>query len=318
MENGKWKMSGSTSSPNLATATAHPPSIYHLPFSICHPRRKPRAFTLIELLVTIGIIVTLIGLLLPAVFRAYRNSIRSRTQADLQLISTALEAYHADFSDYPRIDNDSSGTFNGLKDRGARLLCRAMIGPAPAMFNNGSAFPADGADGNGFRIRLGTGGKVYGPYVQTDKFNIGGTDKTNFSDATILDRDNNPILYYPGTPHAVITAGGAYKQFVFTQPPPSGAGYTTHPLYNAYDNLNYGNGVGPPTYLSEAELQWLLGDNGKGGGTANNGQLDAGEVPTTTGPYILWSAGADGIYGRDAKGKTDDITNFDFPGEIRK
>jgi len=32
------------------------------------------------------------------------------------------------------------------------------------------------------------------------------------------------------------------------------------------------------------------------------------------GPYVLWSAGDDGLWWMDANGKTDDVTNFDLSG----
>jgi type II secretory pathway pseudopilin PulG len=296
-----------------------------------HARRASRAFTLIQLLVVLGIIVTLMGLALPMVVKAYRTAIRTRTLNDLQMISTGLEAYRQDFGDYPRIDNDNTTTplqLNQLQDRGARLLCRALIGPGPAVppqpptaskqygpgFDlNGSPPGAgpDGADGPGFRVRTGAGGKVYGPYLQTDKFNLGGTDKDNFTDAVILDRDNNPILYYVATPNAVSTA--AVAQFVVKTSPNAPPGnYNTHPLYNAFDNFGYGqNGV--PGYLSDTEMQWVLGDRN------NNGRIDPGETAATTAPYLLWTAGADGVFGRSpTTGKVDDVANFEFPPDIRK
>ena len=52
-----------------------------------------RAFTLIEILVVIGIIVLLAGILVPLVGRSLRQAKQTRTAADLQSISTALEAF---------------------------------------------------------------------------------------------------------------------------------------------------------------------------------------------------------------------------------
>src|SRR4051812_6524170 len=76
---------------------------------ICRPTthrsarsRRSMGFTLVELLVVIGIIMTLAAILLPALNTAYRNASRARMAGDLQAIVTALEAYKADFGDYPR------------------------------------------------------------------------------------------------------------------------------------------------------------------------------------------------------------------------
>src|SRR5208282_2966308 len=61
-----------------------------------------KAFTLIELLVVIGIIAILAGILLPAVNHMRKIAQLDGQRADFQSISTALEAYKADFGDYPR------------------------------------------------------------------------------------------------------------------------------------------------------------------------------------------------------------------------
>ncbi len=85
------------------------------------PKRR-RAFTLIELLVVIGIIVVLVGFTVPMVMKSYRAGERARTQADLNSIATALEAFKNDFGDYPRPDSSGSNT-------GFATLGRYLIGP---------------------------------------------------------------------------------------------------------------------------------------------------------------------------------------------
>lgn len=328
-------------------------------------RRRRGGFTLVELLVTIGIIVVIVGLALPAVLRALKSGRRSRTLADFQLIGTALEAYKGDFGDYPRLDNVSYADLqsqeanfiplDAVQDRGARLLCRALLGPAPATFppTTGSAASAtqywnfdktggtlqapDGANGPGFRTRppaldangnVVGGGKVYGPYVDGSKFQIGNPgapggvwDKTEFTDATLLDPQGNPILYYPATPGSDsqinVTTGGGY---VATYNPGSATPNTlssatpeVYPMYNAFDNAGYGV-KGQPTFMPAQQLQLLLGD-------ANfNGIIDGTEKATVTQPYLLWSAGEDGTFGTTPQlnGKTDDVTNFDLPPNLAK
>jgi type II secretory pathway pseudopilin PulG len=296
MENGKGQM---LRKPLMTAAAADSSSICHLPFTIFHTSQRRRAFTLIQLLVVIGIIVVLIGLGLPAILKAYNTGLRTRTEADLQTIAQALEHYRTDFGDYPRFDDDNTANgLNTFSDRGARLLCRALIGPGPAISNPAGAYGGDGADGPGFRVRAGTGGKTWGPYIQPDKFTLGGTDKVNYADATINDRNNKPILYYPAAPGVGITSPGGYVSVINP-----GTIYPSRPVYNGFDN----GGV-----LSVKELQFILGDRN------NSGFIDPGETAVTTTPYLLWTAGADGIYGRDSKGKTDDITNFDIPPDLRK
>ena len=86
----------------------------------CLSSSQRRAFTLIELLVVIGIIVVLIAIAVPMTLKAYRAGDRARTQADLNTIATGLEAFKADFGDYPR--PDTSGTNTGFATLGKYLI----------------------------------------------------------------------------------------------------------------------------------------------------------------------------------------------------
>ncbi len=63
-----------------------------------------KAFTLVELLVVIGIIAILAGLLLPAISQMHRSAQITGQKADFVTIANALDAYKADFGDYPRND----------------------------------------------------------------------------------------------------------------------------------------------------------------------------------------------------------------------
>ncbi len=141
-------------------------------------------------------------------------------------------------------------------------------------------------------------------------------DKLYFVDATLLDLNGNSILYYPSLPSAVIGTN-----FVNESPP------TISPMYNALDNDYFGTTTTSPL-LSMPQLQYILGDR------LQQGFISAGEQPTTTLPYLLWTAGSDGKYGFgvDASGnpivppkpgagatpKTDDVTNFDLPADLQK
>lgn len=65
-----------------------------------HPPRRA-GFTTVELLVVIGIIVLLISILLPVVGRIQQTAKATNTAAFIAQLSTAIEAYHADFRAYP-------------------------------------------------------------------------------------------------------------------------------------------------------------------------------------------------------------------------
>lgn len=168
-----------------------------------------RGFTLIELLVVIGIIILLLGILVPVLTRALGKGERARLTFQMQTIVLALDAYKTDFGDYPMASVDLAtntsvpDVYNNDIDRtgvrGARLLCKALIAPGPAggfitnlgtrtqVISTGQDGFGDPSDvnatnydprlyGNGFRVtnRTGDVGKrVYGPYLNTDSFKVG-------------------------------------------------------------------------------------------------------------------------------------------------
>ncbi len=269
-----------------------------LPFANCKSQiaNPPTAFTLAELIAVIGIIILLVGIALPAIINGYRSAERNRVAADLQMISAALEAYRADFGDYPRL---TSATRDGslANPYGAQILCWALMAPGQST--------VDGYDGFGFRTRSSTQGRVYGPYLQPDKFKLSqkypnftlradGSSTTTQADnsSVLLDRFNNPILYYPArNPKPNIYAANGYVSS------------STTSLYNSSDNSGIWNATTMQAFLT-----------GSTSGTVTPSSF--------TGPYLLWSAGPDGYFGPvDSSGNAsaaklsyiqdcDDITNF--------
>jgi type II secretory pathway pseudopilin PulG len=326
------------------------------------PQHRPRwtGFTLVELLIVMGILILLMGILLPVVMHAMKAGRKSRVQADFQTISLALEAYKTDFGDYPRFPNNGSGV-SGLWDmdgkRGAELLCRALIGPGPGVIqsppspdNSGEDGAGDSSNpaspGPGFRTRSGVDtssgtpvkvaqGKIWGPYLSPDKFRVitlstvSGIATVNSGPATptsagtidatavILDSQQHTILYFPASlsPPPPSTAGGYAGNADPTTSP------TVIPMYNFFDNSTV-----PPDPLNNpaslplklTDFQILMGDDGGVTPPVPDGMIDNGETATTTAPYLLWTAGADGLYGLDGSYRTDDITNFDFPIKRQK
>ena len=71
-------------------------------FDIRHSTFRERGFTIIELLVVIAIIIILAGLIMSTVGYVQKKGARSRTEAEIAAISTALESYKADNGIYPR------------------------------------------------------------------------------------------------------------------------------------------------------------------------------------------------------------------------
>jgi type II secretory pathway pseudopilin PulG len=331
------------------------------------PKSHSRAFTLIELLVIIGIIAILAAFAIPAIYKAWKSGVKTKTAADFQVISVALDAFKADTGDYPRVEAANTGF---------AVLCKALVapfgdaidqpGPPPTLDPNDpptfsatqnykpgdavrqpSAFPAAGTvntyvclregsgntpvaggnqywapfsvndpkDGPGTKVRAG--GASQGPYLQPDRIKMRGS--------ALLDGDGNPILYFPASP----IKPNINKANAFVARGDRTANPAVIPLFDANDNMVFFmSGTDTPNAPNNAlaAIQSMLGDfnpQDDNAGTNHNGMIDSdkGESALTTGPYILWSPGNDGVYGPLNKGQTpfptkadiakcDDVTNF--------
>lgn len=280
--------------------------------------RTRRAFTLVELMVTIGIIALLASIVLVVSVKAMGTGRRVRAQADLQSISTALEAYKQDFGDYPR----ALGTAVDIND-GAWVLARAIVAPGPAAIAL-RPLTADGADGNGFRVRPGGQGRVYGPYISPDKFTVFTFDNSvpadpiryylidkNFSPSG---RQNPPVLYLPRNTKTTITPAQGYLGTG------SGVMYDVTPITQMTLGADPSWTALATTLLPGDQIRTVMGDLDR------NGVITNGETAPFTGPYILWMAGPDGMFGltnesgkRDidtGRYQTDDIANFNFDSAV--
>jgi prepilin-type N-terminal cleavage/methylation domain-containing protein len=244
-----------------------------------HHASRP-AFTMVELVIVISIIVVLAALLLPMLNKTYKSAMRSKLRADLQTISTALEAYKLDHRDYPRVPAGQAPM------NGAVLLCWALVAPGPAVDPNGAG---DGADGPGFRTR-GAQGQVYGPYIQVDRFKIADigifpiTKSINLSSA-IFDRYGSPIFYCPASADAPLNA-------------PVMADRPKSPIIPKFD-YNY--------FVGSSNIKWVIDLSEAERILGNN----------DTGSFLLWSAGPNAFFGHDPGTDvtlpnivSDDVTNF--------
>lgn len=244
------------------------------------------AFTVIELLVVVGILFLLASILVPAAANAYHQATRVRTRADLAAIALGLEAYRADFGDYPRPDRNVPGALQG-----SVVLCWGLIAPGPDVSSGGVG--GDGANGPGFRVR-GTSGKIFGPYLSLDRFRLQATDDAGnlmpvtggpFDDlhTLIVDRYGQAILYYPKKAKSVVSNVDTYFGLV-----------RTTPRYVFNDNN--------PVYVTLGKMQALM----PGVHTDSaSGSIYLNLSEAVDLPYLVWSGGPDGQFGTP-----DDVTNF--------
>jgi type II secretory pathway pseudopilin PulG len=78
-------------------------------------RKTVRAFTIVELLIVMTIIIVLAGLIMATAGYVQKKGRRSRAEAEIAAMSTALENYRADNGTYPRdsvTDNFEVSTTN--------------------------------------------------------------------------------------------------------------------------------------------------------------------------------------------------------------
>lgn len=173
----------------------------------------------------------------------------------------------------------------------------------------------DGADGPGIKMR--GGGKKWGPYLQQGKFNLRG--------CAVLDVFDRPILYFPATAgNPNVTLRGGYLPLIAASNPPNDdlAQYDVSDNWSPFQHAN-DSGIGPAQQRVHAMLGDLIMSPAAQEGAINTA---SGEPAAQTAPFILWSAGPDGLFGpfeitlgdtpanlalnRQSVEQCDDVTNF--------
>jgi len=114
---------------------------------------RPSAFTLIELLVVITIIAILAALVLQIAGFAQKKAARSRAEAEIAALSSALESYKADMGDYPAYTNTNTST-------GTNAFLRAALAPSSGKIY----FEFSKSMGTNSQLSASTNESVYDPF----------------------------------------------------------------------------------------------------------------------------------------------------------
>jgi len=200
-------------------------------------KARTAAFTLVELLMVVGIILLIIGILIPAVTRALAIAKRTRTAADLSSIATALEQYHSDYGgQFPTLQGANSGAATLGK---ALMALGPSADPAPAFNANDSYYQFD-------RV---TQASVTYQCKQNNPANPTSQAPTNasFWDAVT---DVAPV-YNAGTtyqPGSVVSDGLATPKTYVSLVASTGQPLVTSPPSNYWAEFYTSDGAGPGQY----------------------------------------------------------------------
>jgi type II secretory pathway pseudopilin PulG len=253
-----------------------------------HTRPSSRGFTLLEILVVVGVIITLIALLIPAIGRVKLSAIKASATSLLGNLQQSLEAYHSQFGSYP--PSTSSVAYGNMGvGRGPAMLAQGLMGYLPygadgAGSNQGSyaLVPPAGEPAYGFRTRNPQmGGDVKGPFIAQDpksyRVNAAGTDEV------FIDPWGNEVLYFRSN-RALSTASAAAVTKIFD------LAANNDSLFAADDcNKTYAGASLPDVTAAPAEFFKLITP-------AASNTYSGGGIITGADSYLLISAGPDGTY----------------------
>jgi type II secretory pathway pseudopilin PulG len=288
------------------------------------------------MLVVIGIIVILAALALPVIFKVWKSGQSIKGAADLQTIGTGLEAYKAEYGEYPRVPVYPTADQNVRKGAGFATLTLALLAPYgngvvdsspttldandPPVFSSGKAYKA----GEAVRDTGTVGAQTWVALRDTGA-------QPNDSSRDWLRFDVNDQSDGPGTR---VRAGGA-KRGPYLQPdkvrvrglaildgwdnpilyfpaapgkpnPQMVRGYIespsvnpSKPLFSADENFEVFRRTSTETdQVVLRRIQQMFGDYDADGRITSP---PAAGAPTEsllpTGAYVLWSAGPDGLFG---------------------
>lgn len=269
------------------------------------PRRRP-GFSLVELLVVIGIIVLLMGILLPTLSRVRKSGQRTRAEAVLQNISAAIGVYQLQFRSYP-----GAAANAGVMCAGNTYLATAptssenlLLSLAGGLINRtGPVIYDPTLLGSGPRNLLNNQGKQYPPLIEGAKWSDPNLAHFTDADGSVCtdsgipefldgyDTDPLPVLYM----RANVGKTGIASEDLTTQ-------YDASELYPYTRHLGGGTKHG---------LRSLGLDTDAISSTAPNTarpylkSTTLGGSPRTPDGFILISAGPDRLFGT-----ADDITSF--------
>lgn len=257
-------------------------------------RTRRLGFTLIEVVVVCSIVVVAASILLPALQKARKQAQRVQVSNSLKAITVAIQVYEKETRGHIGVPGPISPGLNGGYAGGVEIATWLMRLPV----KGGTQGPAGGTT-------VTLAGK---PYLNASDFP---TRPLGDGGIVMLDRFEQPILYFPASP------AKPNVRFFSADTPPYIGGSDTTCRYDRRDNPGPTNAAtGNATFSRsgqtrnlkpEQRFAMMLGDT-----SPTNGTIDPGETEVDK-PFLLWSAGPDGMFGPDEAddlSSCDDVTNF--------
>jgi type II secretory pathway pseudopilin PulG len=297
-----------------------------------------RGFTLVELLVAIGIIMVLIGILLPALGKVSTKAKATATTATMNEFAKACDIFYTQFGYYPGIVPEAmlaatvnppiSGTENAL----LHLMGGAIRNDDPTYAASAGTEFIFGTTGTGQvkikinKLYIGKGprieGKQYDPFFTPKdaqlKIAVGQVGQT-LPLPDLLDAWGQPIGYIRSSRPTGLMTG------TVTENPQ----FLINPLFPYFNST----GLGDLAIDQTANCVFSIGTLGT---TANKNEylaqlirhpamgsfvaLSDARAGTPRGKYFLFSAGSDGIFfAKTLDGPTPTVATLSFIGsEVRK
>lgn len=275
------------------------------------PRTRRSGFTLIELLVVIGIIVLLIGLLLPALASVRTSSRMTATETLIKNLGDAADAFQLANNRYPGYLSERTLCSNNYYEQfsGTENALLDLMGGTEAFGDDRFVL----ADTDIYRDSIGRGPLINGqrqaPYFipnpkdlsyangQLGQESISSdadvNDKAAFPD--LIDAWGTPVIFWRGTGQKSTLQNGQLVSFEALQGESAAFYYGSFHSYAFSDALTIG-GIGSTGSVNERDLGW--GNQGFSGADALFQAVV--EHPTLEGTprsgYIIMSAGADKVY----------------------
>ena len=92
-------------------------------------KKRIKGFTLVELVITIGVITILVGVATPQIIGYVNRSKIARVQMELTSLRSALQAYNADWGEYPTSLDALRGTGTDDRNSATNVSQTGLQGP---------------------------------------------------------------------------------------------------------------------------------------------------------------------------------------------